>query len=516
MATDLINMQLKENSIKELKDKQFIHNLVQMLSSNSPASKSACLKCIKKLIAYPKILKRLLSDTLTIPLLLSPISFVRSDPHLKQEAGEILALLVGACQHPKFLMYQGLQELQSKHNVSLFLQLVASSDPKTKIQFLHLLVELGYKSETARDLIRSDTDAVAHLFSSLDGDQREVKRWAMKLIQCISDGHPDGVPLPPSPGKETAVSTLVVILTGSLDIEERSIAAGIISQLPKDDIIIDEILRKSEALKAIREVICSTEEEHERIRASANVDTSLLENALAALLRFTEPTKPELQQQVGKLELYPSLVRVLSRGSSLAKERTAIALTHLSQSTSMSMSNAAIMAKEAKNSMPLLHVMNLFPNMRWCCSTSSENGSQCPVHGAACSPRHTFCLVKADAVIPLVRTLSETESGVAEAALVALETLLTDHSTLSHATAAIVDSQGVVAILQVLEKGSIAAKTKALDLFQKIIKHTQITEPLFQRFERILIQFLREDALKKKAALVLRQMNIFPEQSSYF
>lgn len=515
MAADLIKMQLKENNIKDFEDGKFIRSLIQMLSSNSPAYKSVCLKCVKKLMVYPHIVQQLLSDSVMIPPLLGLISYVGSGSHLKQEAGEILALLVGACQHPEFEMHQGLQELQSEHNVRLFMQLVFNSDPETKIQFLHLLLELSSKSHTAQNLIRSDQDAIVQLFAALDGDQREVKRWVLKLVSCISDNHPDGVPLPPSPWKETAINTLVAILTCSLDIEERSIAAAIIGLLPKDDIIIDEILKKSEALKAIREVIC-TEEEYEGIRASANVNSSLLENALAALLHFTEPTKPDLQRQVGKLELYPSLVRILSSGSSLSKKRTAIALAHISQSTSSSKHEATLMAKEPKNSMALLHVMNLLPSMSWCCSTSTVNEGLCAVHGDACSPRDTFCLVKADAVKPLVRALSETEDGVAEAALTALETLLTDHNTQSHATAAIVDNQGVVGILQVLEKGSLSAKSKALDLFQKIIEHTQINESFFQKSERILIQLLHEDVLKKKVALVLRQMSIIPEQSSYF
>ncbi|KAF2288422.1 hypothetical protein GH714_007335 [Hevea brasiliensis] len=418
MADDLLKMQLKENRMKDLEDGQFIQSLIQMLSSNSSAYKLVCLKCIKKLTAYPRMAKRLLSDSATIPPLLGLISFISPDPHLKQEA----------------------------------------------------------------------------------------------------DGHPDGVPLPSSPGKETAINTLVAILTHSLDIEERRLAAGIISQLPKDDITIDDILHKSEALKAIREVICSMEEEDNGIRAPTNVNTSLLENALAALLRFTEPTKPELRRQVGKLELYPSLVRVLSSGSSLAKKRTAIALAQLSQSTSVSVSDATIVANQANNSVPLLRLMNLFPNMPWCCSTSSEIENLCAVHGAACLHRHTFCLIKANAVKPLVRTLSDTETGVAEAALMALETLLTDNSSPSHATAAIVDSEGVVAILQLLEKGTLPAKTKALDLFHEIVKHKplQISDQLFQRSERILVQLLQEDALKKKVGLVLRQMNIMPDQSSYF
>ncbi|GLT75391.1 hypothetical protein SLA2020_471220 [Shorea laevis] len=516
MAAAMIKMQLKENNVKDLKDMQFVKNLIQMLSSNSPAYKSACLKCVKKLIGYRKMVKRFLSDPGAVPALLGLISFVTSDPHLKQEAAEILALVVGACQHSQFQMCQGLQELRSEHNINIFLHLVASSDPQTKIQFLHLLVELCYKSETARDLIRGNTDAINQLFLSLDhGDQPEVRRWAMKLINCISEGHSAGVPLPPSPRKETAIQTLTTILIRSPNVQERSLAAGIISHLPKDDTTIDEILRKTETLKAIHEVISCTDGEL-GIRSTINHDKSLLENALAALLRFTEPTKPDLQRQVGKLELYPSLVRVLSTGSSLAKQRTAIALAQLSKSTNWAISDATVVSKQAKDSMPLIALAKLFPNMSWCCSASSDNEMSCCVHGAACSQRHTFCLVKADALKPLVRTLSERDSGVAEAALMALETLLADDNTSSHATAAIVNSDGLVAILEVMEKGPLSAKAKALDLFHKIVNYTEIDDQLFQRCERILIQLLHEDELKKRAALVLRQMNVIPEQSSYF
>ncbi|TYG81675.1 hypothetical protein E1A91_D01G021200v1 [Gossypium mustelinum] len=512
MASALIEMQLKENSINDLKDKQFVHNLVHMLAANAPACKSACIKCVKKLIQYPKMVKRFLSDPATIPLVLNVISF-RSDPILKQEAAEILALLVQACKQPQFQIYQGLQELQSEHSVGLFLQLVEKSEREFKIQFLHLLIELSNKSKTAQNLIRDNVDAVTHLFSCLDSNQPLVRRWTMKLIYCVSEG--DGVPLPPSPGKETAINNLASILICSPDFEERSIAAGIISQLPKDDIDVDEILCKTETLKAIHEVICSSDEEFGGIGAHNNQDKSLLENALAALLRFTGSSKPELQNQVGKLELYPALVRVLSTGNSLAKQRTATALEHLSRSTSSLVSEASIRVRH-EDSRSLFNTINLFPNMSWCCSASAENKISCPVHGIACSQRHTFCLVKADAVKPLLQTLSDTNSGVAEASLKALETLLEDHSTLSHATAAIVESQGVEAILQVLEKGTLSAKTIALDLFHKIVNHSRISGPSFQRSEGILIQLLHEDAIRKKVALVLKQMKVLPEQSSYF
>ncbi|KAM7269303.1 hypothetical protein ACFE04_024800 [Oxalis oulophora] len=496
MAAALTKMQLKENNIKDLKNKRFIHNLIQLLNSNSPACKSACLKCIKMLIVHPKMVKRFLSDQSTIPLLLGLLSIVRSD---KKEVAEILALFIRACENAEFGTSQGLQELESKHNVSLFLQLEADSDPETKIQFTGLLLELSNKSETAKELIRVNVDAIANLFLSINDNEPEVRRLAMKLICCISEGNPKGVPLPPSPKKEAAINNLVAILSASSDSEEKSTAAKIISLLPRDDVITDEALRKSEALKAIHEVICSSDE---------NTDTSLLENALAALLHFTEPTKPDLQRQVGKLEIFPSLVRVLTRGSSLAKQQTATALGQLSQTTSFSVSNTNITAKETKNS--------FFPGMCFCFKASSKNGSLCSVHGEACSSRETFCLIKTDAVNPLVGILSETEPGLVEAALLALETLFTDNLTQAHATAAIIKNHGLEAILQVLEKGDLSAKSKAIDIFQKMLNHTKMNDYLFQRSERIFIQHLHDENLKKKAALVLRQMNVIPDQSSYF
>ncbi|KAA8521380.1 hypothetical protein F0562_012058 [Nyssa sinensis] len=129
------------------------------------------------------------------------------------------------------------------------------------------------------------------------------RQCAMKLINCISNGHPVGVPPPPSPTKENAVTTIAAILTNSPNVEDRSIATRIINQLPANDTTITEILCKSEALKAIHEVICSVDQEYNWIKSPFELNISLLENALAALLRYTEPTKPELQLQMSKLDL---------------------------------------------------------------------------------------------------------------------------------------------------------------------------------------------------------------------
>lgn len=512
MATMLVQMQLSEERVKVFENKQFVGALVRVLSSSSPAYRSACLQCIKKLSAYPSMAKWFLAESAMIPVLLSQISFVSSDPHWRQTATEILISLIEPTQLSDFESNPNLQEVQSQYNIGVFLNFVTAEtlDSQTKAQFMKLLLAIGYKSKAARGLIRSDKDAITHLFSSLEGNQQEVIQQTLQLIYCIAEDHPDGIPLPPSPAKESAINSLVTILTSSPDVQDRSVAAGIISRLPADDTTVDDILCQSEALKAISEVICTAD--------SSSLDFagaqagSLLENVLAALLRYTDPSKSELRKQLAELELYPSLVRVLSNGTSRAKQWTATALAHLSQPTVL-----PDKAGEANTyTPPLLWLARLLPMSSWCCSSTSAAlhwRSACSVHGSACSSRDTFCLVKADAVRPLVRTLAEKDA--AEAALLALETLLSDQSTLSRAAFTIVESQGVSAILDVLERGSLPAKDKALDLFQKISQHTDIRQQ-FRRSESILIQLLQDDALKKKAALVLSEMDVISRQSSFF
>ncbi|KAA8538988.1 hypothetical protein F0562_025680 [Nyssa sinensis] len=76
-----------------------------------------------------------------------------------------------------------------------------------------LVDESFSKSETIQNWVRSDKDATTHLVYYLDNAQHMERRCAMKLINCISNGHPAGVPPLLSPAKENAVTTIASILT---------------------------------------------------------------------------------------------------------------------------------------------------------------------------------------------------------------------------------------------------------------------------------------------------------------
>lgn len=513
MAADLVNIQIGEDNIVSFRHKHFIFKLVEMLASEIPAYIMACLKCTKKLLQYPKMSEWFLADTHTIPHLINLISVDNAETHSKLETAEVLTSLIEKLQLTDSDEIPDLQELYSQHNINIFMSFVITSESPQKLKFLHLLNVLTRRSETAQISVRSHKDVLNKFFGLLNGDDPEVRLQLMKLISNISKNHPDGVPLPPEPAKGDVINALVAILKNSIDNEERSIAASIISHLPPNDVSIDKILHRSETLKAIQEVLHNVDNEHMQSgsREPISPDESLLENALAALLRYTQPTKPDLQKQVCELELYPSLVSVLSTGSSLAKEFASTALAHLSQSTNASVNEANTISKRSSSAVPQLFLDNIL-----CCFSSSATKRICSVHGSACSSRYTVCLVKADAVGPLVKTLSETQSGAAEAALKALNTMLIDKKTLTRATSVIVDNKGLESILEVLEKGTQSAKDEALNLLQIVLENTKTPQLWSSRAEMILIHLLADDGLKRKTALVLAQMKKLPEQSSYF
>lgn len=525
MAQDLARMHLWESTARPFENERFISALTETLYSSSQDNKLKCLGCIKKLLAFPGLVRKFLSDRNTILALLHGlIQSTISNQQLKQEAMEILLSLVEASEPNDYQTNPSLEELHSQHNINVFLRLASTTITQNKASFLRLLLLMAQKSENARLQIRSDQSVIAHLFYILEGDSRsEVRLQVLKLICCVAEGHPAGVLLPPSPVKETVITTLLNIFTSSTGTEERSAAAGIIGRLPYDDTTINDMLCNSETLKAIHEVVCADDSRYRGMSREspsplATTSNCLLENTLAVLLRYTEPNKPELQRQVSKLNVSPSLIHVLSTGSSLAKQQAARALHHLSQSSHPDTATTTVMADQRQGFFLLLQFRRLLQVKSWCgSSTSALHQSHCPVHGSACSSRHALCLVEAGAVGPLVQTVvRELASSASEAALEALDTLLKDDGDLSAAAAIIMDNEGMAAILEVLDKGSVTTKEVALDLFHKIVQHSAITREQAQRSRAILISLLKVDQLKKKAALVLRQMDAIPAQSSYF
>ncbi|KAF6170544.1 hypothetical protein GIB67_031952 [Kingdonia uniflora] len=129
----------------------------------------------------------------------------------------------------------------------------------------------------------------------------------------------------------------------------------------------------------------------------------LVENVVGVLICFALPTDKKLQKFSVEQGVVSCLVKTLSSGSPVAKSRAATNLAQLSQS-SFSLS-------KPKTS-------------RWLCAFPCCK--LCEVHDGNCSVKTTFCLLKADAVTPLVKNLASEERDCDEAVLGALTTLMQD------------------------------------------------------------------------------------------
>ncbi|KAH0466879.1 hypothetical protein IEQ34_004117 [Dendrobium chrysotoxum] len=483
MAEELAHMQLTDTAASNLNNENFIFHMTVMLTSSLPASQLASLKCIKRLMAFSGIRISFLSTVSTVSAVLCIITDTATEQQSRKEAFDILISLIETSQTFEQESYPGLLRLYSYSNIHNLLEQINPSTPDDQVWLLRLLLAMFQKSDTARDWIISDRKAMNHLFSTLNLDRNsEVRFNALKLVYCVTGNYPNDVPLPP-PDKETTLNSIIAILTKSCIAEEVSIAANIISHLPRGDKSVDAVLQSSTVLKAINALI-----------SHANKSNGFLENAFGALLRCIDQSNSSFLIQVGKLE--PVIVQMLSTGSSLVKQRAAMILTHLARCT-------------PESSTSLLGTLH-FRQPSW----KNVFSTHCTVH-ESCSLQRVICLVKAGAVRPLIDMVDAMNPVAAEAALRALDTLFDNGNpepsvsqSMFNAVAAgtIVENKGAAPILEVLERGPLPLKKVALELFGKIYKHSDITSKELEKFKAILLYLLNEDdELKKKAKVLLTE-----------
>lgn len=489
MAEKLAQMQLTVTAANNLNNEDFIIHLTKMLFSDLPGCQLASLKCVKWLMTFNGIRMSFLSTVSTIVALLSIITDTASEQQSKKEAFEILFSLVETSQPLEQQTYPGLERLYSFNNIHNLLKQIKDSTPDDQSSLLGLLLALFQKSDTARDWIISDQMAMSHLFSAVSQNMNgEVRSNALKLVYCITANYPSDIPLPP-PDKERTLSSIITILTESCIDEEVSIAANIISHLPRGDKSIDEMLQSSAVQKAIPSLI-----------SHANKPKDFFENVLGALLRCINKANSGFLVQVSKLE--PVFVQLLSTGGSpLVKQRAAMILAHL----------ARCPPESSHSRRPSWH--NLF-------------SPHCTVH-ESCSLQRITCLVKAGAVRPLLDMVDAINPDASKEALMALDTLFdtgkvepsTSQSLVNMIAAnIIVENKGAAPILEVLERGPLPLKKSALELFGKIYKHPGITSKELEKYKAILVSLLNEDdELKQKVKTRLAELVLNPclsEESS--
>ncbi|KAL0920076.1 hypothetical protein M5K25_009184 [Dendrobium thyrsiflorum] len=482
MAEELAQIQLTDTYARNLENEQLIVHLTEMLSCHYPSGKMASLKCIKQFIAFNEPRTCFLKNECAIPALLCLVTSKTVEEELKQKALEILMSLIQTTQpsHP------GLQTLFSSNGIQDIINQITTSAPEDQISLLHLLLVMAQNSAAAGEWIVSDHNAMSFFFSAIILDQnKQVKVNALRLISYFAGNH--HIVFPSSPSKESIVSSLIALLTENrIDEELYADAASILIHLPADDKRINELLLSSAVLKSIHALI-----------THSNISHLLLENALGVLLHCVKQSQSnsKFQKKVSNL-LRTDLIETLSTGSILAKQRVAMILSHLSRCT---MDSSLEPSSSQSSHFSRLRLVNI--------RRSVKEGDGCPVHKSSCSQQRSICLVMDKAVKPLIEMVNTMEFCLTEAALMALDTLFDPGCNFIGAATTIIESHGATPMLEVLERGELNAKEKALELFSKICGHSGITEMELDRFKGLLLNIVRkDDHLKNKAENFLKDL----------
>jgi hypothetical protein len=282
---------------------------------------------------------------------------------------------------------------------------------------VQVLVGLASSTQVVAKVVQHirSAGATVSLIQFLEAPQPDLRVTSLKLLMLLS----------PHMNQELAdglrvttrqLGTLIKLLASDSPMEEQAVAAGLLANLPMRDIqltraMLDEgaptlLIRRLGDLK--RGVVRVGDRKH-----IAPFQTGIV----GILARFTcaldDPRFLDLAINNNFVELFTSLLQ--SAGSD-----------ELQISAALSLENLSVKSKQ----------LSEFPEMpprggmwSFCLTPFSKPPpvvGLCPVHSGECSARETFCLLKANALLPLVSCLDHRNPGVVEAAIGALSTLLMD------------------------------------------------------------------------------------------
>lgn len=490
MASALARMGLTDQSKVTIATEGAIPPLVKMISAGKLEAKTAALGALQNLSTHAENRDPMINAGVIPPLLQLLFSVTSVMMNLKEQAAATLANLATASP-----METGLDAcssiLDSDETISQLLSLLNLVGVVNQGHLLRALY--GMASPKAASSVRAkmrEGSAIQLLLPFCEVNDVDVRVNAVKLLYSLSQ---DWVNEELSEHfGSTYIQALVKLLVSSRE-DERAAAAGIISNLPENDARLTEMLRSAEALPALIELL--------RVGSSKSSSRmfrdQLMETASRALIRFTLPSDMKFQRITAEQNAIPLLVQVLTVGSQLAKKEAATVLSQLSENSK-------------KLSSPIST-----PRGFWCFLSKAEEG--CKVHMGHCSVKSSFCLIEADAVIPLVQMLEERESEAVEAALTALATLMKDE-TWEKGAKVIAEAHGLRAIVRLLTVGTTGAKEKAAWMLERFFRVEKYRSEFGVQAQMPLIDLAQRGTLATRslAAKGLAHLNILHNQSTYF
>jgi hypothetical protein len=486
MVKMLAEMESTDHNKEILFDSGILAPLLHLVSHNDVQMKLVALKALQNLSSLKKNGLEMIRQGAA--RLLFGILFQHSLPSssLSEHVAPIIMQLAASTisqdtQTPVSL-------LESDEDVFNLFSLVSYTVPDVRqyiIQTFYALCQSPSASDIKNKLRKCPSVLV--LVKLFENESLNLRASSVKLFSCLVESCDEATIL--QHVNQKCVETLLQILKSSSDEEEIVSAMGIILYLPKIEQITQWLLDAG-ALP----IICNY------IQEGKDKDlqkSKLVENSVGALCRFTVPTKLEWQKRAAETGIITALVQLLETGTAPTKQLAALSLTQFSESS-----------QELSSPMPKRKGF-------WCFSAQTEAG--CLVHGGVCTAESSFCLLEADAVGPLAKTLGESDFGVCETSLDALLTLI-DGEKLQSGSKVLADKNVIPLIIRFLGSPSPGLQEKSLNALERIFRLLEFKQKYGASAQMPLVDLTQRGngSVKSMAARILAHLNVLHDQSSYF
>lgn len=390
--------------------------LVDMLDSGYLAGREAALKCLcqlssiesnGKVLAEAGILHALIQNLFVVGVNQLPMKS-------KEVSATILANVVNSgVDFERIPIDADGNSLISETVIHNLLHLISNTGPAIEAKLLKVLVGLASSPQAASKVVMAikSAGATVNLIQFLEARQKDLRANSVKLLNhlCAHMGQEIADALRITTGQ---LGTLVRLLGMSGVTEEQAAASKLLGGLPVGDVHLTQSLLEEETLPIVVRKLEELRQGVSRVGSGRYV-SDFKEGLVGILSRFTNLLSDHrivnLAQEYNLTSLFTNLLN--TGGLDEIQRLSATALANLSLR-----SKELAMLPDVEVKTGCLACLNCAP---------SKPVGLCPVHVGMCSARISFCLVEAQAVIPLVACLDHRNLGVVEAALKALSTLLT-------------------------------------------------------------------------------------------
>uniref|UniRef100_A0A2P2J8R3 U-box domain-containing protein 44-like n=1 Tax=Rhizophora mucronata TaxID=61149 RepID=A0A2P2J8R3_RHIMU len=476
MAKAISRMELTDHSRASLGADGAVEPLVKMFRTGNLEAKLSALNALQNLSSLTDNIQHLIISGIVVPLLQLLFSVTSVLMTLREPASAILATIA---QSDTILINQDVAQQM--------LSLLNLCSPVTQYHLLQALNSIA--SHPSASKVRrkmKETGAIQLLSPFLTETSTKLKTAALNFLYTLSKDSSEE--LMEQLGDTNLNSILDIVSSSTLDCEKAA-AIGILCNLPSSNKKATDMLKKSNVLPILISILSAS------ISNLTPTSTWLAESVSGVFIHFTVPSDRKLQLLSAELGVITLLVKLLSIGSPLAKCRAATSLAQLSQNT--------IALKRSRRT-------------SWACMPASAE-TFCRVHDGYCTAKTTLCLVKADAISPLIQILEGEGRTADEAVLNALATLVQD-DIWKNGSKYIVEMLGVEGIVRVLESGNVNAQHKALWILERIFKIEEHRAKYGESAQAVLIDLAQngDQRLKSTIAKVLAHLELLQFQSSYF